>query len=58
MDAKDLINWGELSRGLAGSRMNIRRNRIPNKYKEAVNNLIKLNEKWIKEIDKNVSDTK
>ena len=32
MKAENLINWGELSRLLTGSRLNIRKNRIPKKH--------------------------
>lgn len=50
MSAQDLINWGELSRLLSGSRMNIRKNRIPEKYKEQVTTLINCIEGWQTEI--------
>ena len=50
MSANDLINWGELSRFLSGSRMNIRKNRIPEKYKEQVTNLVNCIESWQSEI--------
>lgn len=50
MSAQDLINWGELSRLLSGSRMNIRKNRIPKKYKEQVTNLVNCIESWQTEI--------
>ena len=50
MKAQDLINWGELSRLLSGSRMNIRKNRIPEKYKEQVTNLVNCIESWQSEI--------
>ena len=46
MSAKDLINWGELSRLLSGDRMNIRKNRIPQKYEAATNYLIKHLQDW------------
>jgi len=46
MSAKDLINWGELSRLLSGSRMNVRKNRIPEKYKEQVTSLVNCIESW------------
>lgn len=46
MSAQDLINWGELSRLLSGSRMNIRKNRIPLKYKPDVDRLVEQIEKW------------
>jgi len=50
MSAKDLINWGELSRLLSGSRMNIRKNRIPQKYEADVQKLISHIETWQAEI--------
>ncbi len=50
MSAQALINWGELSRLLSGSRMNIRKNRIPGKYKEQVTSLINCIETWQSEI--------
>lgn len=46
MSAQDLINWGELSRLLSGSRMNIRKNRIPAKYAEAVKEFTNFVQKW------------
>jgi len=39
-DIKDLINWVELSRRLAGNETSISRNRIPNKYKKDVDMII------------------
>lgn len=36
---KDLVNWGELSRRLTGSRLNVRRNRIPKKYEPVIKDL-------------------
>lgn len=50
MSAQDLINWGELSRLLSGSRMNIRKNRIPQKYEAEINRLVKHIEDWQAEI--------
>lgn len=46
MSIEELINWGELSRMLTGDRMNIRKNRIPLKYKDSVDSLIKHLENW------------
>lgn len=45
---KDLINWGELSRLLSGSRMTIRRNKIPKIHEKAVSELKLLIETWKK----------
>ena len=39
-DIKDLINWVELSRRLAGNETSISRNRIPKKYKKEVDMII------------------
>ena len=50
MIAQDLINWGELSRLLSGSRMNIRKNRIPQKYEADVQKLVNHIETWQAEI--------
>lgn len=50
MSAQDLINWGELSRLLSGSRMNIRKNRIPQKYEVDVQKLVSHIEIWKTEI--------
>jgi hypothetical protein len=50
MSAQDLINWGELSRLLSGSRMNIRKNRIPQKYEAEINSLVRHIEDWQTEI--------
>jgi hypothetical protein len=40
MDVKDLINWGELSRVLAGSRQTVRKNKIPLKHQPVVGELL------------------
>jgi hypothetical protein len=48
MDAKELINWGELSRLLAGSRQTVRKNKIPKIHQEFVDDLIKAMNKVIK----------
>jgi hypothetical protein len=50
MSEQDLINWGEISRLLSGSRMNIRKNRIPEKYKAEITNLVKHIKTWQAEI--------
>jgi len=46
MEIENLINWGELSRMLAGSRSAITRSRVPKKHKEAINELLEFLEKW------------
>lgn len=48
MDAKELINWGELSRLLAGSRQTVRKNKIPKIHQPFVDDLIKAMNKVIK----------
>lgn len=40
MYTKNLINWGELSRRLSGSRMTIRKNKIPKIHQKFVNELL------------------
>lgn len=51
-NAKDLINWGELSRQLSnGDRFAIRKDKIPNKYEEKVSELIEA-------VDKVMNQTK
>jgi hypothetical protein len=42
-----LINWGELSRLLAGSRSVITKKRIGKKHEEKVNELRELLQKWL-----------
>jgi hypothetical protein len=44
--SKDLIKWSELSRKLSGSDNSIRANKVPKKYKNKVDRLIKLLEAW------------
>ena len=46
MDIDNLINWGELSRLLAGSRMTIRKNKIPKKHEKKIQDLKDALEKW------------
>ena len=41
-----LINWGELSRQLAGSRSVVTKNRMPKKHEPKVNELRELLKKW------------
>lgn len=40
MEAKELINWGQLSRLLSGSRQTVRKNKVPIKHQLIVNELI------------------
>lgn len=50
MSTKDLINWGELSRMLAGSRMTIRKNKIPKKHQKFIGELMELIDNKLKEL--------
>jgi len=53
MKAEDMINWGKLSRFLAGSRQTVRRNSIPKIHQSFVNDLLKAMNKVIsKRLDK------
>lgn len=45
---KNLINWKELSRKLAGNETSITRNRIPKKYQSKVDDLIEHIKAWDK----------
>ena len=40
MSAKDLINWGELSRMLSGSRQTVRKNKVPKIHQPIVDELL------------------
>ena len=42
----DLINWGELSRLLAGNRSSITKTRIPKKHKATIDRLKYLIQQW------------
>lgn len=46
MTPSNLINWGELSRLLAGNRSSITRKRIPLKHAKTIQKLIRAIEKW------------
>jgi len=46
MDAENLINWGELSRLLAGNRSSITKKRIPKKHAATIDRLKGLIQKW------------
>ena len=47
IDPKDLLNWGELSRMLSGSRQTVRKNKIPKIHRPFVDDLIKAMNKVI-----------
>lgn len=40
MNPQDLINWGELSRLLSGSRMTIRKNKVPKVHQPVIDELL------------------
>jgi hypothetical protein len=46
-ETKNLINWGELSRILSGSRQTVRKNKIPKIHQELVSKLLNAIEKVI-----------
>lgn len=46
IDAKNLINWGELSRLLAGNRSSITKKRIPKKHQATIERLKELIKQW------------
>jgi hypothetical protein len=48
MDAKELLNWGELSRMLSGSRQTVRKNKIPKIHKPFIDDLLKAMNKVIR----------
>ena len=48
MEPNNLINWGELSRLLSGSRDSIRKNRIPKKHQGIINQLLAAVEEILK----------
>ena len=40
MDVKNIINWGELSRKLSGSRQTVRKNSIPKIHQSIIDELL------------------
>jgi len=56
-EPKDLINWVELSRFLAGNETSVSRNRCPTNYQYKVISLIKSIERWGKENEDNIKMT-
>jgi len=48
MNPKDLINWGELSRMLSGSRQTVRKNKIPKIHQAFVSELLNAMDKVFK----------
>lgn len=40
METKKLINWGELSRTLSGSRFTLRANKVPKIHKQLIDELL------------------
>ena len=45
--AENIINWGEVSRILAGNRSSITRTRIPEKHKETIETLLNSVAEWL-----------
>jgi len=41
MKAEDIINWGELSRMLSGSRQTVRKNKIPKIHRDFIKRSVK-----------------
>jgi len=50
MSANDLINWGQLSRLLSGSRQTVRKNSIPKIHQPFVNGLLKAIDKELSKL--------
>jgi len=46
MEAKNLINWSNLSRLLTGGKESVRANRVPEKHKKQVDELLKSITDW------------
>jgi hypothetical protein len=46
MKPENLINWGELSRILSGTRSVVTKNRMPKKYEKSVSELLKAVTTW------------
>ena len=46
LNPTDLINWGELSRLLAGNRSSITKKRIPKKHAATIDHLKELIKQW------------
>jgi hypothetical protein len=46
MKPENLINWGELSRILSGTRSVVTKNRMPKKYEKVVGELLKSVTTW------------
>ena len=44
--SKDFLNWGTISRHLAGNRASITRSRIPKKHEPKIQELINFVNKW------------
>lgn len=45
-----LINWGELSRQMSGSRSVVTKNRMPKKHEEKVNELRAKVKEWVESL--------
>ena len=47
MKPEDIISWKQISRMLAGNDSSIRKNRVPDKYKAKVQELLDYTQVWI-----------
>jgi hypothetical protein len=57
MDAKKIINWGELSRTLSGSRSVVTKNRMPKKHEKSVAELLNYITVWYDSLQPDKADT-
>lgn len=46
MSMKEFLNWKQISLHLSGSDNSIRKNKIPKKYQEKIDDLLRLLEDW------------
>jgi hypothetical protein len=58
MSAKNLINWRALSVMLTKNPENVRRNRVPKRFKKLIKELDDLLEYWEKRVDDEIFDLK
>jgi len=53
MNPSKFINWAEVSRLLSGTRSVVTKNRMPEKHKQAVKELLDLVNQWMKQNENN-----
>lgn len=58
MSAKNLINWRALSVMLTNNPENVRRNRVPKRFKKLIKELDDLLQYWEKRVDSEMFETK